>query len=116
MRSTACTYRCMRLLARSPPADRAARGDSSADQQQAEEYPIAGDGVKRLSAGSGQAHIGETDRIEGGMRKDAALGVDDPGNAVIGDADQRQPFFDGSGAGHREMLIRAGAAPIPGVV
>ena len=42
--------------------------------------------------------------------------VDDPADAVIGDAHQRQSFLDGAGPGDREMLIRTGAAPVPGVV
>src|SRR6266545_1367148 len=85
-------------------------------KQQHDENPVPDATVERSRPGLRQRDIGKGDVVETGACDDPTRRINDAADAVVGDPDQRQPFLDRAGAGDREMLERAGAAAVPGVV
>src|SRR5690348_14436167 len=57
-----------------------------------------------------------TDAVQIDTADDAARRVEYPAQSVIRDAYQRETFLDGARPGDREVLIRAGSVPVPGIV
>ena len=82
----------------------ARRNRNKTGDQQPEKQPVAGARIGCRRTGGGQRDIVIGDGIEAGMRQDPARRVDNPADPIIGDANQRQPFFHRAGAGDRADL------------
>ena len=77
---------------------------------------VAEPGDGRAPKRRGQGSVEDSRLAQTQARHDAAVGIDDGGNARVRRPHQRQALLDGAQAGGLEMLIGPGRVPEPAVV